>query len=216
MFDVDLHTHTRFFHSWPGRPTPFDPVGVRVLAWMAERRGLDAVVLTNHDYYEPFEASGVTLLPGNEITTTKGHLLAVGPDPPSRTEPGAMTPAEAATLAHERGCACVLPHPFRGSQIRTTDAPVDAVELNGKHTGTHPEARELASELGVPLVGGSDAHFPVEVGRSYTRVDADELTPEAVVGAIREGRVEPAAKRHRADELVQRLYDAVHGVRGTR
>lgn len=216
MFHVDLHTHTRFFHSWPGGPTAFDSLGATALAFLARRRGLDGVALTNHDYYEPFEAEGLTFLPGNEITTTEGHLLVIGPDPPERTAPEALTPSEAVELAHERDCAAVLPHPYRNSQIRNSDVGVDAVELNGKHTRTHPEARELAAEKGLPLVGGSDAHYPVEAGRSYTEIDAPELTPEAVVDAICDGRVEPAALTHPTDNLVQRAYRLVHRGRGHR
>jgi len=52
-------------------------------------------------------------------------------------------------------------------------------------------SREAARrEQDLPTVGGSDAHYPPEVGRAFTRVDTDRLTPAAVVEAIREGRAE--------------------------
>lgn len=216
MFRVDLHAHTRFYHSPRGHPTPFDPLGARLLAWYARRRGLDAVAVTNHDYRVDYQPPGVTLLPGIEISTSRGHVTVVGPDPPERTDPGVLSPTEAVDLAHDHDCVAILAHPFRGSTARRSAAEFDAVELNGKHPDTHAKVRALAERRGLPLVGGSDAHFPFEVGRGYTAVDADELTPEAVVAAIRDGRVEPVFHERRTDRLLEPLYRAVHRHRGSR
>ncbi|MFB6107575.1 MAG: PHP domain-containing protein [Haloplanus sp.] len=215
MLAVDLHAHAGFLHVVRGRPTPFDPVSLRVVAALARRRGLDAVAVTNHDFHEPHPdwLGGVRLLPGIEISTTRGHLLVVGPDPPRRTARDALTPEEAVELAHDRGCAAVVAHPFRNSTVAEADAPFDAVELNGKRPNRQGVER-LARDLDVPVVGGSDAHFPVEVGRAYTRLDAADPTPAAVVRAIREGRVEACVRESRLDALFHRAYGAVHRLRG--
>lgn len=212
MFDVDLHAHSRFFHSSPGRPTAYDPVGAELLSLASRWRGMDAVALTNHDYHEPLGASGARpqFLPGIEVTTTDGHLLVVGPDPPSRTEPGALTPREVVSRAHDADCAVVLPHPFRHGSVRYSGAAFDAVEVNGKHPRRAARVRDLAADLGVPVVAGSDAHFPFEAARAYTRVDADELTPSAVVDAVRDGRVEPRVRSGRSHRLVRRVYERIH------
>ena len=103
MYTVDLHTHTRFFHGRRELGDRFDPVGYRLLATAARLRGLDGVATTNHDYYTAFpDALGTTALPGTEITTTRGHLLVIGPDPPAETDPGELTP-EAAVEAGGSG-----------------------------------------------------------------------------------------------------------------
>jgi hypothetical protein len=213
---VDLHAHTRFFHGRRALGDRFDPVGVRLLAACADVRGLDAVATTNHDYYTRFDRDGAgpALLPGIEVSTTRGHVLVVGPDPPAETVPGESTPAETVAMAHDRGCAAVLAHPFRNSSAREVDAPYDAVEVNGKRTESHEWAVELAERRGVPVVGGSDAHFPFEVGRAYTLVDAEDPTPAAVVDAIRDGRVSARVRRRAPDRLLRRVYRAVHGRRG--
>lgn len=212
MFDVDLHAHTRFFHWMEGRPTPYDPVGARALALAARWRGIDAVALTNHDYYSEFAAlpGGPTFLPGIEVSTTRGHALVVGPDPPTCTVPRELTPGEVVELAHDAGCAAIVPHPYRRGTVLDAEAAFDAVEINGKHPSSADQVRELADELDVPIVAGSDAHFPFEAGRAYTRVDADELTPEAVVDAIRDGRVEPKVAPGPSQRLLQRAYRYVH------
>lgn len=212
MFDVDLHAHTRFFHFAAGRPTPFDPVGARALAAASRWRGLDGVALTNHDYYSAFSAGADTpvFLPGIEVSTTRGHALVVGPDPPAYTEPGALTPREVVTIAHDADCAAIIPHPYRRGTVLETQAGFDAVEINGKHPSSADRVRRLAEDLDLTIVAGSDAHFPFEAGRAYTRIDADELTPEAVVDAIRDGRVEPKVARGSSHRLLRRAYHYVH------
>ncbi|MFC6824498.1 PHP-associated domain-containing protein [Halopelagius fulvigenes] len=214
MLAVDLHAHTRFFHARPGRPTWYDALGLDLLTAAAEWRELDAVAVTNHDYAYSADRSFPTV-PGVEISTTLGHLVVVGPDPPSRTTPGELEPEAAVELAHERGCAAILAHPYRNGTLLESDAPFDAIELNGKNPEHVVQTRELADRLELPLVGGSDAHFPFEVGRAYTRVDADAPTPEAVADAIREGDVEAVVKLGRAHELLDKVYNEVHRRKAT-
>ncbi|NKE36309.1 PHP domain-containing protein [Natronococcus sp. JC468] len=212
MYAVDLHAHTRFFHGRRELGDRFDPLGVRLLARAARYRGLDGVATTNHDYYTRLNPSAdVATLPGIEITTDRGHVLVVGPDPPAETEPGELTPGEAVELAHDRGCAAIVAHPFRNSTVREVeDVPFDAIEVNGKHPRSRPLVERLAEDRGLPLVGGSDAHYPFEVGRAHTVVDAKQLTPEAVADAIRDGRVEARVSRSPLDRLLRRGYRAIH------
>lgn len=214
MFAVDLHAHTRFFHGFPGRPTAYDPVGANLLALCGRFRGLDGVALTNHDYYTDFDVvpDEPQFIPGVEVTTTDGHVLVLGPDPPTRTTPGEATPREVVTMAHEADCAAVIAHPYRRSSVRESDAAFDAVEINGKHPNEIRRVRDLADRLDLPVVGGSDAHFPFEAGRAFTEVDAPTLTPESVVTAIRDGRVAPRIHDGRLDRIVRRGYRYVHRV----
>ncbi|MFB6207536.1 MAG: CehA/McbA family metallohydrolase [Haloglomus sp.] len=216
MFAVDLHSHTRFFHRAPALGRAFDPVGARLLAWAAKRRGLDGIVTTNHDFYRSFGLGDeeFAVLPGIEVSTTMGHVLVVGPTPPRRTVPGELTPEQVVDLAHDRDCAAVLAHPYRNSTVREADADFDAVEVNGKGTDPAAWVRQLARERDLPLVGGSDAHYPVEVGRAYTLVDADELSAESVVDAIRDGRVEARMDRSPVQQTVRRAYELIHDRKG--
>jgi len=135
----------------------------------------------------------------------------VGPDPPDATEPGELTPGEAVAAAHDRGCAAILAHPFRNSTIRELeDLDLDAIEVNGKHPRTRKWVERIAQHRELPLVGGSDAHYPFEVGRAYTEVDVEELTPASVVDAIREGRVEVQVDDWLPHRLLRTAYRGVH------
>ena len=94
------------------------------------------------------------------------------------------------------------------------DAEFDAIEINGKHPRTEQWVRDLAETHDLPLVGGSDAHYPFEVGRAYTKIDADEFSPEAIVSAIRDGRVEPAVHRGPFNRSLRALYRRIHEGKG--
>lgn len=213
---VDLHTHSRFFHVAPSRPTPYDRTGLRLQAAAARARGLDAIALTNHDYYADLgvDTGDLRIIPGIEISTTEGHLLVVGPDPPTASKPERMTPEEAVSLARKRDCAAILAHPYRNSRLKETDIGFDAVEVNGKRSQSPEKIEELAAERGLPLVGGSDAHFPFEVGRTYTELEVDELTPEAVVAAIRDGRTTHRSIDSALDKDIRQIYGAIHRLKG--
>lgn len=212
MYRIDLHAHTRFFHGHRRLGDAYDPLGVRLLAGTARARGLDGVATTNHDYYRRFEGevAGVAVIPGIEVSTSRGHVLVVGPDPPAETRPGELTPGETVDLAHDRGCAAVIAHPYRNSTVREVDADFDAIEVNGKHPRTREWVERLAADHDLPMTGGSDAHYPVEVGRAYTAVDVEEPTPENVVRAIREGRIEARVDDWLPYQLIGRLYRSIH------
>ena len=212
-FAVDLHTHSRFFHAFHGRPTAYDSVGLRLHTLAARLRGLDAVAVTNHDYTYSAE-SGFRTLPGVEVSTTHGHVLVVGPDPPARPTQNELSPEEAVEIAHERGCIAILAHPFRNSSARESDADFDAVEVNGKNPDQAERSRKLAARRDLPLVGGSDAHYPVEVGRAYTKVEADSAAPADIVDAVRGGDVTAVMNFDHAHRLLSHAYSASHGSKG--
>lgn len=214
MQTVDLHTHTRFFHWNRGEPTWFDPFGARALQAVARWRDLDGVALTNHDYYRHYNRGDrVVAIPGIEVSTTAGHVLVVGPDPPAETDPGGLTPDQITEIAHDRGCAAILAHPFRNGTVAESGAALDAVEVNGKHPKRRAKVTRLADTLDLPLVGGSDAHYPIEVGRAHTAVETDDLSPSGVVEAIRDGRVNARVDDRLSNRIVQRGYEFVHNLK---
>lgn len=212
MFNVDVHAHTRFFHWSEGQPTSYDPFGAMLLAVASRGRGMDAVALTNHDYYADFSfgSTAPRFIPGIEVTTTDGHVLIVGPNPPTRTPPGELTPQEVVERAHVADCAAIIPHPYRHGSVHESGADFDAIEINGKHPENAQRIRDLGAELDLSIVAGSDAHYPFEAGRAYTRINAETLTPESVVEAIRDGRVEPRVRDGPSQRLFRWGYRHIH------
>jgi hypothetical protein len=62
-----------------------------------------------------------------------------------------------------------------------------ALEINGKDFGTEVMLLVQARALGLPIVAGSDAHHPLQIGVRHTLVHAEEVTLTALAKSIREG-----------------------------
>jgi hypothetical protein len=125
-----------------------------------------------------------------------------------------LTPHEAVSLAHDRDCAAIIAHPFRNSMLRESAADFDGIEINGKHPEHRRKIEEIANRRGLAVVGGSDAHFPFEVGRLSTRIQSDRFTPSAVVDAIRDGRVEPVVRESALLSGLGSIYTQIHRLKG--
>jgi predicted metal-dependent phosphoesterase TrpH len=199
---IDPHVHSAA--SYDGH----DPVEL-VLEQAAEI-GLDAVVITDHDVlHASLEAAelaseyGLVGIPGVEVSTKHGHLLALGVEelPPRR-----KSLDETVEWIRRHGGVAVVPHPFQRSRhgVRKRDfTDADAVEVYNSWLFTgykNRRARRFADKHGYPGVAGSDAHHVGFVGRAYTEIELDgvtrtELTADHVLDAIRNGSTHVEGRR---------------------
>jgi len=191
---IDLHVHSE--GSYDGS----EPVDL-ILEHAADI-GLDGVVITDHDAIaESLRAAelapdyGLVGIPGVEVSTAHGHLLAVGVEemPPRRAPYD-----ETVEWIREHGGVAIVPHPFQRTRhgVRKKYIPdVDAVESFNAWLFTgykNRRARRFADASGYPAVAASDAHQLPYVGRAYTEITVDAesraaVTAADVLGAIREG-----------------------------
>jgi predicted metal-dependent phosphoesterase TrpH len=141
--------------------------------------GLDGIAITDHDTCVNVKTvrkrapSELKIISGVEVTTTQGHLLAIGVQtPPKRSDPLSVIDD-----VHEQGGVAVLSHPFDrlrqryASDLDRIAAAVDGVEVvNSRCIAKRFNERALsfATEHRLGRTGGSDAHFPIEVGRAVT------------------------------------------------
>lgn len=199
---IDPHVHSAA--SYDGH----DPV--ELLLEQAAEIGLDGIVVTDHDViHESVRAAvlapeyGLIGIPGVEVSTAVGHLLAVGVDemPPRRTGL-----EETVAWVRDHGGVAIVPHPFQRSRHgipRRHLGDCDAVEVFNSWLFTgyrNRRARRFAADRGYPGVAASDAHSVPHVGRAYTELvidDADRagLDGEAVLGAIRGGATRMRGRR---------------------
>ena len=208
---IDLHTHT-----YP--VSPCSRMSADELIRAAMKRGLDAVCVTDHHTWEGGRAAqalarekyGFTVFRGVEARTTLGDILVFGLD--EDFEPG-MDGAELLQHVAGAGGAAVLAHPFRhgggwalwywleqnglkldtGLAARSELEHIHAVEtFNGHVDGLAlSQAEDLARILGLPVVGGSDAHSAERVGVTATEFARPVADETELAREIREGRVRP-------------------------
>ena len=201
---IDPHVHSEASHDGT------EPV--ELLLEQAADIGLDAVVVTDHDViHESLRAAelapeyGLVGIPGVEVSTAHGHLLAIGVEemPPHR-EPIGRT----AEWIRDRGGVAIVPHPFQRSRhgVRKrhlAGVDVDAVEVYNSWflTGyNNRRANRFAEERGFPGVASSDAHKVEYVGRAYTEIDLrgtarESVTGEEILAAIRDGSTRIEGRR---------------------
>ena len=83
---------------------------------------------------------------------------------------------------NEQGRVAIAAHPYRFwsglGEKNTLEGKFDAVEiLNGRSfKKDNMKAKRLSERMGVPGTGGSDAHFPYELGKAWIEVDDDPIT----------------------------------------
>lgn len=170
MWQVDLHLHTQ--RSKDCLLTPD-----RLLA-AARRAGMSRIAVTDHNSaraaLELAEREPDYVIPGEEILTTRGELLAYF----IRDElPSGLTPGVAIERLRAQGAVISVSHPFdrlRAGHWALRDlqaiAPhVDALEgFNARciFAGDNVQAQQFALRSGLPMTAGTDAHAAWEVGRA--------------------------------------------------
>jgi len=167
----------------------------------AERIGLDVIALTDHDDIRGAFAlrdlatqrsSPVEVVPGIEVTTRSGHLLALWVEDEI---PMFCSLAQAIHRIHEGGGIAVVPHPLsyltfsigegalgQLAASGKTEGLVDAIEVrNPSYAGRVRASRAAwlnAHVLRIAETGSSDAHHAALVGTCWTDFagqTADEL-----------------------------------------
>jgi len=210
---IDPHVHSE------GSYDAHDPV--ELLLEQAAEIGLDGIVVTDHDViHESLRAAelapeyGLIGIPGVEVSTNVGHLLAIGvTEMPPRRAPLDETVA----WIRNHGGVAVVPHPFQRSRHgipRRHLVDCDAVEVFNSWLFTgfrNRRARRFAAERGYPALAASDAHSVPHVGRAFTELVIDDvartdLDGDAVLDGVRSGATRmlgrrqpiPASARHYA------------------
>ncbi len=192
---ADLHLHSGASYDAEG--------SVEEILEKADEVGLDVLAVTDHDQIgasleavELSEEYDVSAIPGVEVSTADGHLLAWNVDEvPEKDRPVEETVEEVRDLG---GVACI-PHPFQ--RLRHGVGGVedcDAVEVYNSRllTGmSNRKAGRFARRRGLPTVAGSDAHIVDMVGQAYTVVDSEDDSADAVMEAVKEGRTEVGGRR---------------------
>lgn len=194
---VDLHVHTN-------RSSYCSGLSPDELIQTALRLRLDGVAVTEHSThrgaqiaYEMAAGSGLVVFRGIEVYTDQGDMLVFGLSSRVGTD---MDFEELFRMVRSEGGIIIAAHPTRGywghhRKYRGETPPEVLERLDGVEThngGCHPERNEraarLAAEMGLPSVGGSDAHMHYSVGKCVTVLERFCRTEEELMEEIRAGR----------------------------
>jgi len=190
---VDLHLHTQ--ENSDGKAPAADMIRAAI------EHGLDAVVITDHDYMltraeqaalqKQFPDFGI--FRGAEVSVGIEHVLVIGG---SAEEVPTVEPDTVAILgeyACDTGSFTALAHPFwRGPELHfdlDTFCPegMDVASMN-IDTGRFDRILQIARARGMLPIAGTDAHAPEEVGLFHLVLDERVETEEGLLAVIRAGR----------------------------
>ena len=188
MGKADIHVHSA---CGDGMATVEE-----ILEYVDQKIELSVIAVTDHDDLKGGHAAReawargnyrVQVVPGEEVTTLQGHLLALfieEPVAPLRPLP------ETLEAVHRQGGLCIIPHPLNwltrsvGHKTivnvqarRGSGLYFDAIQLANVAPGSRVKlktAQRLNRErYHLPEVGGSDAHFLQAVGSAYTLFEGE-------------------------------------------
>lgn len=169
----------------------------------AKELGLDGICITDHESNEIKEEAdmlmaktGFLIITGAEILTYEGDMTVFGL---SKLPTKKLYAKELIHMVKDAGGVAICSHPYRknnrgmGDYIRELDIIWGIEAYNGNTPPHHNNtAYELSLKLGVPALGGSDAHHKHEVGKFVTWLP-DWVNSEAgFIKAVKEGKVFPA------------------------
>ena len=199
-YRIDLHCHSRFSSDGVSEPEE--------MVQAAKERGLHGFAITDHntsacvDYFlsaglmreDGKPVDGFLILPGQEITTSAGHLLALGVRLPDLK---GIAPNEAMNLVQSAGGLAVPPHPYdnfragiRESILR--ELPLEAIEVfNAAVTFKRANQRsyDYARERKLAMTAGSDAHHVEAIGTACTVLEMEDYSVKGALASIRRGPV---------------------------
>jgi predicted metal-dependent phosphoesterase TrpH len=192
---VELHTHTTYSKRIKvpveGLNTPDQMVR------HAKKLGLGAIAITDHDeirgalqYKALSKKHGMIVIPGEEVTTASGHMLALGIN--EYIQPG-MSVEETVDEIHSQGGLAIGDHPFdiNNDGIKHLASKTDAIEIFNAISVdriSNRKAKRFADLWKKPQVAGSDAHCIEMLGHGINEIDADSI--DGILNAVRKGNVQ--------------------------
>ncbi|MGI0071683.1 MAG: PHP domain-containing protein [Thermoplasmata archaeon] len=202
----DLHVHSVY--------SPDSRLALEAIVERLSYAGLKGFALTDHNSVRGHPALAelqskhpeYLFLPGVEVSTAEGHLLAYGL---SEAPPPRRPVAETLEWVAAHGGAAAFAHPFRWShgvgRKVVESVPAPAVEIRNGHNSeiANLRAEDVAARRNIGTTGGSDAHHLSDLGRAYTVFDPAVATVGDLLDGLRtratsaEGRSMPLGGRVR-------------------
>jgi predicted metal-dependent phosphoesterase TrpH len=196
LIRADLHVHTRYSFDSSIDPKTF-------VEQLRAHPTFQAVAVTDHNSVEGYQrvrelASAymdVLIIPGVEISTPEGDVIVLGI---GRLPPKPWNVQDLVDFAKQNDGVVIVPHPYReyGLGSSAKNYAVDAIEvLNGcTSPRANKLAEDLAKEMGLPGVAGTDAHNIDDLWNVCTEIEA-KFDVDDALRAIKKGFVRAFSNR---------------------
>lgn len=179
---ADLHVHSAYSID---SSTSIEVV----LDQAVTRAGLDVIAITDHDTMEgAYRAQdlagkyGIEVIPGCEISTKQGHLLALFV---ARLVPKGLSVYETIARVGEQGGICIAPHPMaphvpslkwkhvlqvlKEPDLRDVLVGIETLNAGLPYSYSNRIAARLCGDVNLAATGSSDAHLSWTIGDAITR-----------------------------------------------
>jgi hypothetical protein len=149
---------------------------------IAEHKKLDALAITDHNTIAGGvetlrvgkETSKIMIIIGAEIATSIGDIIGLF----LNEEIKSRNVLDVIDEIKSQDGLVLIPHPFKGHKVSDIQSLINRIDLlegcNSRHS-IGSEQIKLLKTMNKPLVAGSDAHFPQEIGLCQNIFD-HELT----------------------------------------
>lgn len=190
MIHADLHVHTKYSPDATIHPKT-------IVEQLHKHPHIKAAAITDHNTTKGYHTTkqyattyeDILIIPAVEITTTEGDILILGV---TELPPTPWTVENIIEFAKQKNALTIAAHPYRtrGLGDAAKKYNLDAIEtLNGITTpNANKQAENLAKQMHLPGVAGSDAHKPEELYNVYTEIQASSNINE-ILEAIKKGQV---------------------------
>ena len=193
MLKADFHMHTHF--------SPDSEMAPERLVRRCQKVGLNCIAVTDHNTtegaFEVRELADFTVIIGEEVGTAEGEVTGLFL---TETIPRGLSAVETAKRIKEQGGLVSLPHPFdrfrSGVISRTALEDVlpytDIVEVFNSRNNLDADNRkayDFAHAHGLLTTGVSDAHTPMELGRTYVEMPDFDGSTEGFKRSLAQGTV---------------------------
>jgi predicted metal-dependent phosphoesterase TrpH len=190
LIEADLHLHTKYSLDSSINPKA-------LVDQLYAHPSTKVIAITDHNtiegYFEVKELASayqdILVIPGIEVGTPAGDLIVLGIE---EKPPNPWDIKDILSFARTRGGVIIVPHPYReyGLGSSAKDYAVDAIETLNGNAPTHINhlAENLAKELNLPGVAGTDAHNIDELWTVYNEIQAS-LDIDEILKAVTKGLV---------------------------
>jgi predicted metal-dependent phosphoesterase TrpH len=187
MIKLDLHIHSQYSEDATGSP--------KEIIKLLQKKGLRGMAITDHNSIRgslealKLKPKDFVIIPGVEISTADGHLLALGI---KENITRSLPVEETVEKILDKGGIPIVPHLFRKmsgikrEKLETIYKKTPAIEVfNGcSLPRTNRKTAKIAREFSLGGMGGSDAHDPLYVGYGYTITESTDMNINSILSEL--------------------------------